>query len=114
MLYERDDLDFDKLTLRIDFTFPFLDYEIDATARQLREKHGVYMDNMRYEYETPRIIRTTGKVYSGVPEYIVKSVRKKFHLWWDKKPFQTEYILDMQIAVLQDGTHTITFGPFGA
>jgi hypothetical protein len=114
MLYERDDLDFDKLTLRIDFTFPFLDYEIDATARQLREKHGVYMDNMRYEYETPRIIRTTGKVYSGVPEYIVKSVRKKFHLWWDKKPFQTEYILDMQIAVLPDGTHTITFGPFGA
>jgi hypothetical protein len=110
MLYERDDLDFDKLTLRIDFTLPFLSYEIDGVAKQLRERHKVYMDMAGYYYETPRIIHTTGKVYSGVPEYIVKNVRKKFHIFWNKRPFQTEYILDIQVQ--HDGS--LTFGPFGA
>lgn len=105
-MYMQDNLHaYQKLVIRMDIENPLISYvDIPKIAHYLFQCYHVEIDTRRYYYETPRIIHTTGKLMSGVPEHVVKAVKGRFRL------FRYERLLEIQYKMNGD----FAFGPFGA
>ena len=110
MMYEYTDLGFEKYTVRIDFA-EYISYaEFDRLALQLITEHRVSIDTNGCFFESPRVLRATATVLRETPDYVVRNMRRKFHIYWRGQLFCFEHILDIRYT----SDRRFEFGPIGA